>query len=295
MTPRMLVAMGLAAFGLVFFFYSFAGQQQFRLVRTSDVYVVGEQVHTYPEGFKVDGWIRYSEQETLDSLVHFFKKFDEMCQAEGLDYWPTSGSILGVWRHKGIIPWDDDLDFAMTRESAERLMKMSEDGTLLKKYNFEFDPGVVVVTKLKFADQGWFPSADIYIVEEVDEAFRYCLPLYLNGSCTFIGSDWWPREYFFRDDLYPLRRVEYEDFYVNAPNNFQKVVTQMWGEDALHEGPESSLYSIHTAYTMMKPLVKSYYLLHTDHSPFFLTPEAKERMKFGQKVLAREEREKLYA
>ena len=78
-----------------------------------------------------------------------------------------------------MIPWDDDLDVAMTRKSAEKLMKMYEDGTLLEKYGFDYDPGVTVVTKLKFANQGWFPSADIYISEEVDEAYKFVFFLHL--------------------------------------------------------------------------------------------------------------------
>ncbi len=220
-------------------------------------------------------------------------------------------------RHKGLIPWDDDIDVAMTRRSAEKLKKMSEDGTLLSKYNFEYDPTVTVVTKLKFADKGsqisslhnwvifnlfilitgWFPSADIYVSEEIDEAYRYCLPLYVNGTCSYVSSDWWPKEYVFtcvilffvgvqslanlysRDDLFPLQRIEFEDFHVNVPHNYQKVVEQMWGAAALHEGPSSSLYSIHTAYTFMRPLLSGFFIIHSDMTPFFITDEARERLE----------------
>lgn len=39
----------------------------------------------------------------------------------GLPWWASHGSLYGSWCFHGIIPWDDDLDFAFPREHAERL------------------------------------------------------------------------------------------------------------------------------------------------------------------------------
>ena len=48
-------------------------------------------------------------------LVSFsiLKKFDQICRKNQLRYWLDYGTLLGTIRHKGFIPWDDDLDVSM--------------------------------------------------------------------------------------------------------------------------------------------------------------------------------------
>lgn len=48
--------------------------------------------------------------------------FDKVCKKHGLIYWLTYGTLLGAVRHKGFIPWDDDMDVAMPREHFDKLI-----------------------------------------------------------------------------------------------------------------------------------------------------------------------------
>ncbi len=50
--------------------------------------------------------------------------FDLFCKTHGLSYFMFYGTLLGAVRHKGFIPWDYDIDTAMTRAEYERFKKV---------------------------------------------------------------------------------------------------------------------------------------------------------------------------
>lgn len=65
-----------------------------------------------------------------------------VCEKNELTYYLIGGTLLGAIRHKGFIPWDDDLDIAMPREDYERFLAISNI-ELKKEYwlhNSKTDP-----------------------------------------------------------------------------------------------------------------------------------------------------------
>ncbi len=81
------------------------------------------------------------QQETYIEKAHrilfiLLTEFDRVCKKHQIKYYLICGSLLGAVRHRSFIPWDDDVDVAMTREEFERFRKVAVKEW--KNCDFEF-------------------------------------------------------------------------------------------------------------------------------------------------------------
>lgn len=60
--------------------------------------------------------------------LQVLKALRSVCQANGLRYSLTGGSLIGAVRHQGFIPWDDDIDIMMPRPDYDRLVQVVGKG-----------------------------------------------------------------------------------------------------------------------------------------------------------------------
>ena len=66
----------------------------------------------------------------------------DICEKHGFKYYMLGGTMLGAIRHKGFIPWDDDIDLGLPRKDYDRFLKVAprELPSYLKLVNFRTDP-----------------------------------------------------------------------------------------------------------------------------------------------------------
>lgn len=85
--------------------------------------------HNIPEGFFKEEpkilVITESKKKLWAVLLDLLIEFDRVCKKNNIKYFVDAGTLLGAVRHKGFIPWDDDIDVVMMRDEYERLCKIA--------------------------------------------------------------------------------------------------------------------------------------------------------------------------
>lgn len=57
------------------------------------------------------------------AILRLLQEFDRICSALEIPYVLFAGTLLGAVRHRGFVPWDDDLDVLLLRQDYERLLR----------------------------------------------------------------------------------------------------------------------------------------------------------------------------
>lgn len=111
-------------------------------------------------------------QETLRACqlkqLEILKEIDRVCRELDIPYWLDGGTILGAVRHGGFIPWDDDIDIAMTVEGLQRFCQKAP--SLLHNDLFlqtqESDPGAKEpIVKVRDLHTLYIEKGDTFAIE----------------------------------------------------------------------------------------------------------------------------------
>lgn len=131
-------------------------------------------------------------------MLEMLNAVDTCCRKHGIPYWLCYGTLLGAARHKGFIPWDDDLDIMMLRKDYLKLIKILP-AELPKDF----------VLQTKDTDPCYFfPFAKVRDLKSHLDDFGRFHRLY-NHTGIFI-------------DIFPIERTSL--FWVKAGKQFNKII-----------------------------------------------------------------------
>lgn len=199
-----------------------------------------------------DSFFKELHQYDLAAL----KTFTAFCEEHDLTYFAIGGTLLGAVRHKGFIPWDDDVDVAMPRADYDKLVAMAKEFPkpfVLEEYRYNKD------------FQSYFAkirSEEIELLETV-EAAEDQRPGYLVDVMPLDGT---PDNGFLRK-LY-FARVLFLRFLCGAANVHTGILTSRpkWEQCVLKVCRALRLYKVVTKEKVYRRMDKVFHKQSTDRA-----------------------------
>ena len=206
-------------------------------------------------------------------MTNMFRIFNKICRKYNIKYWCMGGTLIGVMRHKGWIPWDGDIDISMLQEDYIIFQgiiqkELPNDLWFQDKntdINYKSNIGKIRHLHSSYSDydnHSWHNGLqiDIFIYKNINNML---IPNYNEGhevnyneGHEVIGS---------YDIIFPLKEMYFEDIFVYIPNKYEQYSINTWGSYPPSLVPVNKRYPHEGAinpYSISKKMKKKYSKLY---------------------------------
>jgi lipopolysaccharide cholinephosphotransferase len=182
--------------------------------------------------------LKETKSSVIKALYQMMYDTSQILDNNGLKYWMDGGTFLGAIRHKGIIPWDDDLDIGIFEQDIKKFLSLRSH---FKRCGYS-------ISKV------WFGYKIFYTNHKKMKGFNYSFPFLDVLPFTKEGSNYvlafddareeWPKEVWPEDQLLPLQLYKFGDMKLWGAGKhkmyFDKYYGRDWNEIAYREYDHST-------------------------------------------------------
>ena len=167
---------------------------------------------------------RHRHKKDIDKIkavgIRILLVLKEITGKNKIDYFLFWGTLLGAIRHGGYIPWDDDIDIAMTRSEFKKL----------ENHLYQLPPSIEIICMdfgfYKLMDKYSLVSkdgkrgigVDIFIIEDHNSLYRF------HNVYSYYYND------LSKDQLFPAREIRFEQEQFMIPNKPEEILSIKYGD-----------------------------------------------------------------
>jgi phosphorylcholine metabolism protein LicD len=166
--------------------------------------------------------ITKSDRETFLNIFHFMVK---LARKKNWTHFIQWGSLLGSWRHHGMIPYDADVDMYFELKDRDDIIKtIATQREFIAKQMFFRNKELKLYSRSNSTKDYYYSSTGRWKGPYMD---LYFFSYTRNGhvKCSTLRTGYW-----LKTDIFPLQNRPFEDMDVPAPRNALKVLQQMYGK-----------------------------------------------------------------
>ncbi|KAL8607519.1 hypothetical protein ACOMHN_004488 [Nucella lapillus] len=166
----------------------------------------------------------------LDTLMRIMDAFTDAMRQANISFFLYSGSLLGSWRHHGLVPWDDDVDFVFSSalrpvaEQALRKLAPTFQLSTTQRVRWKlFSQHSLKIKNILGVDWEW-PFLDISFYKE-------------NSTHIWDVDRCFPNFVYKKSDVFPLTQRPFQGRLLPAPKNSSAVLHQTYNVDMCSSTP----------------------------------------------------------
>ena len=122
--------------------------------------------------YDMDTENKYGTLAIQRELLVLLKTVHNFCRSNGIHYSLAYGSLLGAVRHKGFIPWDDDLDIIVDRDNYQKILNAI---SITQELVIDRSPSSLWIDRLRrktSVNKGQYsPTCDIFVLDDIPQNF----------------------------------------------------------------------------------------------------------------------------